>query len=177
MRASLAVFVAVALISGVALGRGLDAAGEARVGEPAPPFGLWSLDDEVVSLKKLLARDGQQRLVVSFFQTTCPPCIRELQEIADRRETLTAEGVGVLVIGVNETPEKLGPFVEQRGWPFEVVVDKFGSVARTYGAIVEQGGRETTRLPLTVVIAADGTVRGIFRGYNNKIVDKILSTR
>ena len=140
-----------ALTAYVALGTGSAGAanepGLARVGAPAPPFELASLDGEPVSLDQFHG----QAVLINFWATWCGPCRAETTV----KNRLAQDFSGrAAVLGVNLTNSETGAaavrnFVSEWGVEHPVLLDTTGSVASAY---LVRG------TPTTVVLSPDGRV-------------------
>lgn len=124
----------------------------AAEGRLAPDFILQRVDGGTLRLSDLRGRP----VILNFWATWCGPCRSEIPEFQTVHEQLGATGVVVVAVNVQEVATKVREWTEQFGVSFPVVLDTAGSVTRTYVA--------RNALPMTVFIAADGTVAGIARG-------------
>ncbi len=86
---------------------------------------LIPIDDEVIFRPELalLNIQGERRdledykgsvLLVNFWATWCPPCVKELPSIAEAREILSDEAFDVLVINVGEDKTQIEHFLRTR---------------------------------------------------------------
>ena len=76
--------------------------------------------------------DGKP-IIIDFWATWCKPCVRELTNIADVYEDWQDEtGVKIIAISVDDarTAGKVAPFVNGRGWEYEVYVDANADLKR-----------------------------------------------
>jgi peroxiredoxin len=124
----------------------------AAEGRLAPDFILQRLDGGTLRLSDLRGRP----VVLNFWATWCGPCRSEIPEFQVVHEQLAATGVVVVAVNVQESATKVREWSGQFGVSFPVVLDTAGSVTRTYVA--------RNALPMTVFIAADGTVSSIAHG-------------
>lgn len=65
-------------------------------------------------------------IIVSIWETTCQPCIKELDAIADDYSEWQKEtGVKVVAISIDNsrTISNVGPIVKSKGWEYEVYTD------------------------------------------------------
>ncbi len=110
--------------------------------EPAYDFTLTTLDGESVTLSDLQG----DWVLVNFWATWCPPCVREmpyLQEIAETRNT------HVLGVNMGESEEQVGSFVSEHDITFPILMGADQVLSIAYNA---------RSLPQTYVIAPDGTI-------------------
>ena len=152
----------------------LERSGKLVVGEAAPWFSGWTPDDRVVNRDRLLAgTKGGLALVV--FATWCAPCVKDLERLATGRAQLDAAGVQTVLVAYREEAEVITPWLAERGWGGStVLIDRFGVAAAALGAVARSKEGEKARLPRTVVLAADGTVRAIFGREGDDYVDRIV---
>ena len=148
--------------------------GTVEVGKPAPWFAGWTLDDRVLNRTRLLATSpAPKAYALVFFATWCRPCLKGLTAIARARPALDAAGVRVVLIDFREEASTVTPFLKAHGLEgLPVIVDKFGAVAQAFGA----SDGKTARLPRTVVLDAQGTVRAIFAAEGEDYVAQLLKT-
>lgn len=77
-------------------------------------------------------------IIVSFWATWCKPCILELVTISETYEDWQAEtGVKLIAISIDDArnSHKVAPFVNGRGWDYEVFIDENGDFKRTMGVV------------------------------------------
>ncbi len=124
---------------------GLDWGEQATLGRPAPLFSLPAPDGETVSL----ADHAGRPVVLNFFATWCGPCRVEMPLLQSASERYRADGLVVLGVDVQETPETVAPFLTELGLTFPVGVDQDGKVSDLYRIGI---------LPTTYFIDREGTV-------------------
>lgn len=90
-----------------------------RVGEPAPELVTISTDGDLVVLSRLKG----QPVWINFWGSWCPPCRAEMPDIQHAYETLSAQGVTVLAIAMQETPQQALAYRDQVGATFPVYAD------------------------------------------------------
>jgi len=96
-----------------------------------PSVNVKTLSGKTVSTGKL-SNNGKP-IIISFWATWCKPCIRELNAIAEVYEDWTKEtGVKLVAVSIDDSRNtaKVGPFVNGKGWDFEVVLDANGDFKR-----------------------------------------------
>lgn len=135
------------------------AAAEAPAPAPDPAGGplAWSfadLDGAPVPLERWRGR----LLVVNFWATWCPPCLREIPAFVDLQARLGEAGLQFVGIALDQ-PEAVGPFVAERGMNYPVLVgnDDVVRYMQTLGNAI--GG-----LPYTAVISPEGEVLETHQG-------------
>lgn len=151
----------------------LDRLGPVAVGAPAPWFAGWTLDDTVINRTRVVdkAAKTQRGVALVFFATWCKPCVRGLDALAAARARLDAAGVTLLLVDFREEAATVRPFLAARGLgDAAVLLDKFGRAATAFGV---SDGR-SARLPRTVVLDAQGVVRGIFAAEGPDYVERVL---
>ncbi len=120
----------------------------------------WKLPLADGSGKTLSLTDLRGKVIVlDFWSTTCPPCIREIDELdAIQREF---ESQGVVVIGVaagGETVAEIIQFRKRKRVEYSQIVDS-GETATAYRAF---------SLPTLYIIDRQGRVAASHRGFWNR---------
>jgi thiol-disulfide isomerase/thioredoxin len=112
--------------------------------EVAHNFMLTTLDGGTLSLYELRGR----WVIVNFWATWCGPCRNELPYLQQLAETHAAH---VVVLGINmrEEAATIRPFLADIGVTFPILLNPDDATLLWYN---------TRGLPLTFVIAPDGTV-------------------
>lgn len=145
-----------------------------KVGEPAPPFTLKTMNPELSKVKRFALRDfvgddtkTKKKVVLSFAASYCGPCKKELIELAKLKDALDKAGVELAVVVIDtdaegiETMKKLT--VDELALKFPVLSDRFGVLARRYHA---------NELPMTVLISPDGQVQWLSSGFAEGAIDR-----
>jgi cytochrome c biogenesis protein CcmG/thiol:disulfide interchange protein DsbE len=117
-----------------------------KVGQPAPPFSLPSVDGRTVTLAKLKGKP----LYLNFFATWCVPCNEEAPVIGKLSEKYRARGLTVLGVNELEDPAKAKEFLNKYHLTYVAVVDGDGTMGKDYGAI---------GLPVHIFIDRSGVVK------------------
>jgi len=97
-------------------------------------------------------------VVLNFWATWCPPCIKELPALAQLRKTLADDGIEVIALSVDRggapvVKEFLGKIGITN---LDILIDKMGKVSRKLRA---------SGLPTTILIDPDGIEHGRIVGY------------
>ncbi|MDE7160986.1 MAG: TlpA family protein disulfide reductase [Muribaculaceae bacterium] len=105
-----------------------------------------------------LSNDGKP-FVISFFALWCKPCNRELKAISEVYDEWQEEtGVKLIAVSIDEAQneQKVKPFVESKGWEYEVLLDPNGEFKRQMGV---------NDIPHVFVVDAKGNVVWNHQGY------------
>ena len=89
-----------------------------------PNITLKNLNGETVNIAEL-NNDGNP-FVMTFWATWCGPCVKEhnaLTEVYD--EWVEETGVKIFAVSIDDarSTAKIKPFVDGKGWPFEILLD------------------------------------------------------
>jgi len=154
---ALGLLLSAVLTSGSALDTATPCAGtwwiepaELKANEPLPEFGFASCDGEAQSV----ADYQGQPLLINFWATWCPPCVRELPGLAELAEE-QGDAVALLGISVDDDPDYVRTFLARNPLPYTLAWDSDG-IATDLGI---------RSIPVTLAVDAAGKLAGIHRGY------------
>lgn len=99
---------------------------EKKVEITAPDFLLEDLEGE----KRRLSDFKGNIVIISFWATWCPYCVRELEHLQE--VYLSERDVAVLAVNVGESKSRVQKFMEEKGFTFPVLLDKEMEVSRRY---------------------------------------------
>lgn len=86
-------------------------------------------------------------LILNFWGTWCPPCRRELPDLKKIYTEYKSQGLEIIGLAVNDTPEKVKKFAEQSGLDWVMLI------ANRESAIAYQIG---TGIPVTIFLDKEG---------------------
>ncbi len=99
-----------------------------------PSVKVKNLRGKVVNTSSF-ENDGKP-FVINFWATWCKPCIMELNTISDVYEDWQDEtGVKIFAISIDDSrnSRKVAPFVNGRGWTYDVYLDENSDFRRALG--------------------------------------------
>ncbi len=131
------------------------AGGTGAEGDNAPVFSLPLLQSE--GEFSLAAHRGKV-VVLDFWATWCPPCIRGLPVISGVTADLADRGVVFAAVNLMEDPETVAKFMKKKGWDFAVPLDSDGAIANQFGV---------SGIPHSVIIDKKGVIRHVHVGFGN----------
>ncbi len=94
-------------------------------------------------------------VLVNFWASWCEPCVAELPSLQALQNQYGMDALVVLAVNVKESAATVQRFLSRNTVPPSVSLDREGTVARAWGANI---------FPTTVLIGADGQVKGVVRG-------------
>ena len=168
MKKAITLCLALAVLASGALASSGD---KIKVGAKAPRFNCPLLADKPVdvSLKELLAQD--KVVVLSFFHTTCKPCIKEIPELTRIVATKTGKNVVTYLVFVgNESDDTLREFLTSHNFTLPVLKDRYGyRIGEAYKVVAN----EMASVPQLVVISKNGIVKGSWGGFQEGLEEKL----
>jgi peroxiredoxin len=135
------------------------------VGMPAPDITLKELDNGEFRLK---SHQGKDVVMLDFWATWFPPCLKELSILAEVAREYEKKGVVFRAINQREQPDEISAFLKKNTLAIKVALDTRGSVGEAY---------EAQLLPALVLIDKKGIVRSVHAGDNpelKRVVSKEL---
>lgn len=125
-------------------------------GEPAPEFDLELLSGGRVTL----ADHAGKLLLVDFWATWCPPCVKEVPELNAVRAHYAGQDVSVLAIAIDPTEhDKLGDWSREHGVDYPIALGSI-ELAQEYGAF---------HFPYHLLIGPEGRiVARLVPGYHDR---------
>jgi thiol-disulfide isomerase/thioredoxin/outer membrane lipoprotein-sorting protein len=126
-------------------------AGTSLENKTAPDFILPSLNGERVSLRSLKG----SVVVLDFWATWCPPCVKSLPKLAEMDKAEPDDEVKFFAINLQEDKDKVETFLQVKHIEIPVLLDEAGDVSQRY---------QVRSIPQTVVIGKDGKVKKVLVG-------------
>lgn len=115
-----------------------------------PPTDLKKLDGTTFNTKDL--SNGGKPIIINFWATWCGPCVKELNTIADLYPDWQAEtGVKLVAVSIDDARNmaKVAPFVNSKGWDYEILLDPNSDFRRAMGV---------NNPPFTFVVDGTGNI-------------------
>lgn len=126
---------------------------EALLGKPAPELELELLDGGKMSLAQ---HKGKDVVVLDFWATWCPPCVKGLPVVSKICHDMKDKGVVFYAVNQQEKVETIKSFLEKRELKLLVPLDKSGKGGNAFNV---------SGIPQTVLIGRDGTVQAVHVGF------------
>ena len=125
-----------------------------------PDITLVTADGEKLPLESL---DGRP-LLVTFWATTCPTCVREIPQLVKLHRELAPRGLEVIGIAMYyDPPNQVLAMRESRNIPYTIALDMRAEAAQAFGDI-----RMT---PSSFLIAPDGRI--VYRQAGRLSMDRL----
>jgi thiol-disulfide isomerase/thioredoxin len=128
--------------------------GSPLVGTKAPDFAGLT----VTGKKRFeLADQVGKTVVVDFWATWCPPCVKGLPELAEMLDKYPAEQLVLITVNMQEAPGTVQKFLETRQLDVKVLLDANGDISRDF---------QVESIPQTVVIGPNGNIERLYVGQS-----------
>ena len=112
-----------------------------------PDISVISVDGNVLSLKDYHG----QPLLVTFWATSCPGCLREMPHLIELYEDLSPQGLEIIAVAMDyDPPSRVLAMRQARQIPYPIALDMQADAARAFGNV-----RLT---PTSFLIAPDGRI-------------------
>jgi len=113
----------------------------------APAIALTTIEGKRIELTGLRGKP----VLVNFWATTCPSCVKEMPELMALHRDLATQGFTVIGIAMPyDRPDQVLRMARERAIPYPVVLDPMGEATRAFGNVV--------LTPTSFLIAPDGRV-------------------
>ena len=134
------------------------------VGTEAPAIKLNLLDEGELDLD---AHRGKDVVVLDFWATWCPPCVRGLPKVAEVVSEFQDNGVVFYAVNQREKPEAIKKFLAKKDLDVVVALDPKGEAGKSY---------EVSGIPQTVVIDKEGMIVDVHVGFSPGIEESLRET-
>jgi cytochrome c biogenesis protein CcmG/thiol:disulfide interchange protein DsbE len=132
------------------------------IGAVAPPVVGTTIDGDAYDLDRYRG----EWVVVNFFATWCIPCIEEHPELVEFTARHVDDGIGVVSVAFDDTPEDIVAFFEDNGGDWPVLPSDTGRIVLDYGV---------TGVPESYVVAPSGQVVAGFTGVTADQLDAVIA--
>lgn len=118
-----------------------------------PELTLTTLTGNKIDLKALRGKP----VVVTFWATDCPSCIKEIPDLLELYQKYQARGLELIAIAMYyDPPSHVVAMSEARHLPYPVVLDLQADYAKAFGQVA--------LTPTTFLIAPDGSIAKQYLG-------------
>ncbi|MEQ1667118.1 MAG: TlpA disulfide reductase family protein, partial [Sulfuriferula sp.] len=113
----------------------------------APALTMTTLSGQTVNLAQFRGKT----VLVNFWATSCPGCVKEMPHLVDMYQRYHGKGLEIVAVSMSYDPAtQVRRFSAERNLPFPVVMDTQGDIARAFG--------EVKLTPTTFLIDAEGNI-------------------
>ena len=137
----------------------LHAPAQMAAGQVLPSFVMADLGGRRVGSHVLAARPA----IVNLWATWCPPCRREMPLLDEVAREYVHRGLQVVGVDVAEAPAVVAAFVQAAGVGYEIWVDPPSAEGESPSRVLLEA-TGSPGLPVTLFVAADGRVAGVYIG-------------
>lgn len=100
--------------------------------EPAPSVSFTSLKGETIDLQQWRGKV----VLVNFWATSCPGCVKEMPDLAKTYEAFHPRGFEMVAVAMSyDPPSYVLNYTTQNALPFPVALDTKGEIARAFGDV------------------------------------------
>src|SRR5512139_2341588 len=144
------------LLAAVAMSLSLTSAGhaagfEARAGTAAPALQVQDLQ----GVAKTLADYRGKVVLVNFWASWCPPCLREMPSLERLRVKMAGRPLEIVALDSAETAEEVSAYLSRMKLGFPILLDPDGRNTRRWKVFA---------LPTSFLLDAEGRVRYVLTG-------------
>jgi thiol-disulfide isomerase/thioredoxin len=125
---------------------------------PGPDLELLGLDGE----RWRLSDERGRVVLVNFWATWCLSCRGEMPELAELQSEFGDLGVTIVGIATDRDPAKVGPYIEELGVEYPILLDPTVVSAKLFGGV--EG------YPKTFILGQQGLLYSSYLGARSKAV-------
>lgn len=115
--------------------------------KPAPAVTFVTVKGEKIAINELRGKV----LLVNFWATDCPICLKEMPQLIDTHKKYQAQGYDTVAVAMwYDPPIRVANYVEKNNLPFKVAFDPVGEHAKAFG--------DVTLTPTTFIIDKRGNI-------------------
>ncbi len=142
------------IVAGIALSAGVHVANKKQKNNEPTQTTTATIDQLVFKTTSGEIFNSQnlkgKTVVLNFWASWCPPCVEEMPELEASYKELRSKNVEFVGVGI-DTPENITNFLKNKNFSYPLLV------AGAHGATLSQQlGNDTTALPFTVILNANG---------------------
>lgn len=113
----------------------------------APAITFHAIDGRQIALRQLTGKP----VLVNFWATSCPGCVKEMPALAALHQELGARGFTIIGVAMAyDPPDQVLRMVKEKQIPYPIALDTAGEIARDFGNVM--------LTPTSFLIAPDGHV-------------------
>jgi len=105
---------------------------------------------------------GQSSVLLVFFATWCPPCIREVPDLIKLQDKYGDKGLKILAVDIDEPRNLVEGFIKNKGINYTVLLDQGARVAEIY---------DVRAIPMNILIDKKGEVKYVGHALPKNIED------
>ncbi|MBF4988211.1 peroxiredoxin [Methylophilus sp. 14] len=111
----------------------------------APEVTFTTLNGEKISMQSLRGKT----VLVNFWATDCPGCIKEMPELIDTYQQYKDKNLVVIAVAMPyDPPAQVANYTKEKALPFNVMHDGYGEMVKAFG--------EVNLTPTTFIFDAQG---------------------
>ncbi len=150
-----------AVVAAVVLGLAVGSTSAATAGllKEGDAFPTWSLKDQTGTVVTSQSLAGKTYLLWFYPKAQTPGCTTEGRGLRDRFADFQARGVEVVGVSFDE-PAANAEFVKAEGFPFRLLSDTDGTLAKAVGATASDAATHASRI--SYLVGPSGTVRKVY---------------
>lgn len=97
-----------------------------------PEVSFSLLDGRTITLQELRSRP----VLVSFWATSCAPCVEEIPDLVHLYRELKPRGLEMVAVAMPyDPPLRVQTFARERGLPYPIALDTTGAAIRAFGDV------------------------------------------